>query len=93
MPSVPPLPHLVLYARPGCHLCDEAREAIEAVLADRAARSLPVPPLTERNIEQDAELHRRYLDRIPVVELDGRRVELIVSIGKVRRLLGEALDG
>jgi hypothetical protein len=89
----PPLPHLVLYTRPGCHLCDEAREAIEAVLADRAARSLPVPPLTEQNIDEDDDLQRRYLERIPVVELDGRRVELIVSIGKVRRLLGEALDG
>lgn len=88
-----PLPHLVLYARPGCHLCDEAREAIEVVLADRASRSLPVPALTERNIDEDEDLQRRYLERIPVVELDGSRVELIVSVGKVRRLLAEVLDG
>jgi hypothetical protein len=88
-----PLPHLVLYARPGCHLCDEAREAIEAVLADRASRSLPVPPLTERNIDEDEDVQRRYLERIPVVELDGSRIELIVSVGKVRRLLAEVLDG
>jgi hypothetical protein len=92
MPSVSPLPHLVLYARPGCHLCDDAREVIDAVLADRAARSLPVPELRERNIEDDPELHRLFLERIPVVELDGRRVELIVSVGKLRRLLAEALD-
>lgn len=93
MPSMSPMPELVLYARPGCHLCDEAREAIRAVLADRAERSLPVPSLTERNIEADADLHRRLLERIPVVEIDGRRVELVVSVGKVRRLLAEALDG
>ncbi|NJD29700.1 MAG: glutaredoxin family protein [Chloroflexi bacterium] len=92
MPSVSPLPHLVLYARPGCHLCDEAREAIEAVLADREARGLPVPPLSERNIDEDAELHRRFLERIPVVELDGRRIELIVTVGQVRRLLTDVLD-
>jgi len=87
-----PLPHLVLYARPGCHLCDEAREAIEAVLAQRAAQGLPVPSLTERNIEADEALHRAFLERIPVVELDGRRIELIVGAGKVRRLLAEVLD-
>jgi Glutaredoxin-like domain (DUF836) len=88
-----PLPDLVLYARPGCHLCDEARRAIEAVLAQRAAQGLPVPTLTERNIEADEALHRAYLERIPVVELDGRRIELVVGAGRVRRLLAEALDG
>ena len=93
MPSVSPLPHLLLYARPGCHLCDEAREAIEVVFAQRAAEGLAVPPLTERNIEADEELHRQFIERIPVVELDGRRIELIVSAGKVRKLLAEVLDG
>ena len=87
MPSVTPLPDLVLYARPGCSLCDEAREAIELVLADRRARGLRVPTLIERNIESDPELHRSLLERIPVVELGNQRVELVVSIGKLRRLL------
>jgi hypothetical protein len=85
-----PLPDLVLYARPGCSLCDEARDAIEAVLDDRKARGLAVPRLEERDIEADPELHRRYLDRIPVVELGNQRVELVVTVGKVRRLLNEA---
>ena len=87
MPSVSPLPDLVLYARPGCALCDEAREAIRLVLADRRERGLAVPTLTERNIEADPELHRRFLERIPVVELGDQRVELVVSVGKLRRLL------
>jgi glutaredoxin len=56
-------PTLTLYSRPGCHLCDEARAALERVRA-RAAFSLH-----EVNIETDAELHRRYLERIPVVAL------------------------
>ena len=91
MPSVAPLPDLVLYARPGCALCEEAREAIEVVLADRSARGLPVPAFVERNIEADPELHRTLLERIPVVQLGDQRVELVVSIGKLRRLLNELL--
>jgi hypothetical protein len=87
---MPPLPDLVLYARPGCSLCDEAREAISAVVEDRLARGLAVPQIVERDIEADTELHRSYLDRIPVVELGNQRVELVVTVGKVRRLLNEA---
>ena len=87
-----PLPDLVLYARAGCSLCDEAREAIELVLADRRERGLAVPALVERDIEADPDLHRRYLERIPVVELGTRRVELIVTIGKMRHMLAETLD-
>jgi Glutaredoxin-like domain (DUF836) len=92
-PRVAPLPDLVLYTRTACSLCDEAREAIELTLADRRLRGLPVPALLERDIEADPELHRRYLERIPVVELGTGRVELVVTVGKLRRLLGEALDG
>ena len=90
MPNVASLPDLVMYARPECTLCDEAREAIELVIADRRERRLAVPNVIERNIEDDAELHRALFERIPVVELGDRRVELVVSVGKVRRLLNEA---
>ena len=93
MPTVvPPLPDLVLYARPGCALCDEAREAIAVVLADRRDRGTSVPEFVERNIEADAALHRAYLERIPVVELGGHRLELLVTVGKLRRMLADALD-
>jgi hypothetical protein len=88
---MPPLPDLTLYARPGCSLCDEARVALELVIKDRRARGLATPNVIERNIEDDPELHRRYLERIPVVEIADQRVELIVSVGKVRRLLHEVL--
>jgi glutaredoxin len=54
-------PTLTLYSRPGCHLCDDAREALERVRA-RAPFTL-----TEVNIETDDSLLRRYLERIPVV--------------------------
>ena len=91
MPNVAPLPDLVLYARPDCSLCDEARNALELVFADRRERGLAVPNLVERNIESDPDWHRTYLERIPVLELGEQRVELVVSVGKVRRLLNEAL--
>ena len=87
MPIVTPLPDLVLYARPACSLCGEATEAIRLVIADRQTRGLPVPRVIERNIEDDPELHRRYLERIPVVELGDQRVELVVTVGKLRHLL------
>ena len=56
-------PTLTLYSRPGCHLCDEARGALERVRA-RAPFAL-----REVNIETDDSLLRRYLERIPVVAL------------------------
>ena len=90
---VAPLPELVLYSRAECSLCDEAREAIELTLADRRARGLPVATFVERDIEADPELHGRYLERIPVVELGRSRVELVVTVGKLRRLVSEAIDG
>jgi hypothetical protein len=92
MPNVPPLPDLIMYARPGCSLCDEAREAIRLVSDDRRERGLLVPELIELNIEDDPELHRRYLERIPVVELGDQRVELIVTVGKLRRLFATTVD-
>ncbi len=88
-----PLPDLFLYGRPGCHLCEDARLVVQSVLEDRASRGLAVPSVVERNIETDEAWHQAYLERIPVLELGGRRVELIVSYGNVRRLLADALDG
>ena len=52
---------LVLYSRPGCHLCDDAR----AVLDDVGE------PYEEIDIESDDALHAAYLERIPVVAVDG----------------------
>jgi glutaredoxin len=61
-------PSVTLYTRPGCHLCDDARAALLRVRA-RAPFAL-----REVDIEGDEELHRRYLERIPVVCLDGEEL-------------------
>ncbi|HEU0235890.1 MAG TPA: glutaredoxin family protein [Candidatus Limnocylindrales bacterium] len=87
-----PLPDLVLYARPGCGLCDEARAVIGALLADRDANGQATPTLREVDITTDPALERRWFDRIPVVELGERRVELVTGVAKLRRLLADALD-
>ncbi|HSO28938.1 MAG TPA: glutaredoxin family protein [Candidatus Sulfomarinibacteraceae bacterium] len=87
-----PLPDLVLYSRPGCHLCDEARAAIELLLGDRRARGLAVPAFVELDIEADEDLHRRLLERIPVVELGPGRLELATSVARLRRLFADVLD-
>jgi glutaredoxin len=73
---------VVLYGRPGCHLCDDARALIEQVRAQ-----LPFA-FSERDIEQDDALHRAYLERIPVVTVDGDEAfEYFVDADELRRLL------
>ena len=85
-------PHeIVLYSRPGCHLCEDARAVLDALLADRAARGLPTARLVERNIEEDADLQRRYMLVIPVVAVGGRELELATSPAKLGRFLADAL--
>ena len=59
---------VTLYTRPGCHLCDDAREAIGRVRAHAHFG------LVEIDIESDDALHRAYLERIPVVALDGQEL-------------------
>lgn len=88
-----PLPDLILYGRPDCGLCDEAREVVAALLADRATRGLPVPAFVDRDIDTDPAWQRAYFSMIPVIELGDRRLETVTSLAKVRRLLADELDG
>jgi Glutaredoxin-like domain (DUF836) len=87
-----PLPDLVLYSRPGCGLCDETREVLQGLLEDRATRGRALAHFRERDIETDEALERELFDRIPVVELRGRRLELATSVAKLRRFLADGLD-
>jgi hypothetical protein len=81
------IPDLILYSRPGCHLCDDARTAVTALLAQRAEAGRPTPHLVERDITTDPTWERAYFTTIPVVELGGRRLELATSLAKIRALL------
>jgi glutaredoxin len=65
---------VVLYGRAGCCLCDEARNVLLRVRARRPFA------FHERDIEQDEALLRAYLERIPVVKIDGvEAFELVVD--------------
>jgi glutaredoxin len=59
---------VTLYGRPGCHLCDDALAVLERVRADSPFSLATV------NIEDDDALLRTYLERIPVVSVDGEEV-------------------
>jgi glutaredoxin len=70
---------VVLYGRPECHLCDDARAMLERLRATLAF------DLVERDIEDDDALLRRYLERIPVVEIDGDEAfELLIDETELR---------
>jgi glutaredoxin len=73
---------VVLYGREGCCLCDDAREILLRVQARRPF------VLEERDIESDDELLRAYLERIPVVTIDGvEQFELFVDESELERRL------
>ena len=56
---------VIVYSRPGCHLCDEAKAAIEkSNCSDHYT-------LEEVNIESDNELLKKYQHDIPVITIDG----------------------
>jgi glutaredoxin len=75
--------HVIVYSRPGCHLCDEAKDAIRSAGCDHAFR------LEEINIESARDLLLKYQFDIPVVTIDG--VEAFrhrVDPQKFKELLG-----
>jgi len=65
---------LTLYGKPGCHLCEEAREVVLAVRERQAF------DLEEVDITRDPVLEAAYRERIPVIAIDGQEVlELVVE--------------
>jgi hypothetical protein len=66
-----PTRDVVLIGKPGCHLCDDARIVIREVV-DSLGADGPLINFEERSILDDAELHARFVDDIPVVLVDGR---------------------
>jgi glutaredoxin len=82
-----PVP-LVLYTRPGCHLCDEMKSELGRA---RPSRELV---LSEVDIETDPELEERFGRSIPVLEIAGRvafkgRLTAADFERKLERIAGE----
>jgi len=78
---------VVLYGRQGCCLCDDARDVLLRVRARQPFA------FEERDIDLDEALLRAYLERIPVVTIDGvEAFDLSVDEGELERaLLGSRL--
>ncbi len=57
--------HVIVYSRPGCHLCDDAKEVIASAGCDNEF------VLEEINIETSDDLLARYRYDIPVVLING----------------------
>lgn len=83
---------LVLYDKPGCHLCDEALAVVERV---RAAIASQVPTTLERfDIRRDPALWDLYRLEIPVLEVDGRPAfRLRVDPERLRARLVDGVPG
>ncbi|SEM72697.1 glutaredoxin family protein [Cryobacterium sp. TMT1-3] len=65
--------HLTLIGKPGCHLCDDARDLVGSVVAKlEGVAAAPTITFEERSILDDAELHERYLEDIPVLLINGK---------------------
>lgn len=65
---------LTLIGKPGCHLCDDAREVVQAVMAEVEATDAAGSPsvaLVEVSILDDPALAERYAEEIPVLLVDG----------------------
>jgi glutaredoxin len=73
---------VTLYGKPGCHLCEEAKQVVDAVRAERPFE------LEEVDITRDPELESRYRERIPVVAIDGQEaLELVVERSELEERL------
>jgi hypothetical protein len=76
---------VTLYAKAGCHLCDEARECLEELVARLPAGTVE---LAEIDIRRDEALFERYRYRIPVITVDGaERLEGRIAPEEVAALL------
>ena len=60
-------PRITLYSRPGCHLCDDARDVIARVCADLGEE------YDEVSIDHDPQLSDRFGEEVPVTFVDGRQ--------------------
>ncbi|MGO9974181.1 MAG: glutaredoxin family protein [Solirubrobacteraceae bacterium] len=76
------MPSVILYGREGCCLCEDALAVLE-----RVARRIPFE-LQTLDIESDDALLAAYMERIPVILIDGREAfELLVGEAELERAL------
>lgn len=80
--TTPAEPRVTLYTRPGCHLCEVAREVISAVCAELGEEYVEI------SIDDDPALQQRFGEEIPVTFVDGRQHDFWrVDPARLRRAL------
>jgi glutaredoxin len=73
---------VTIYGKPGCCLCDEARDVVGAAKAAHAFE------LEEIDITRDPVLEQRYRERIPVVAIDDvEALELVIEASELEKCL------
>jgi glutaredoxin len=73
---------LILYTTPDCHLCTDAKQVLAGLQRELGF------DLAEVDITADDELHRAYMERVPVVLLEGEELcEYFVDEALVRERL------
>ena len=73
---------VTFYTKAGCHLCDDAREMLDDIAAQKPFE------LTEIDIRKDLTLFEQYRYRIPVIVVDGvERLEGRITAEDVRSLV------
>jgi glutaredoxin len=82
---------VTVLGRPGCHLCEEAVAVLERLRGDPGLVDVVVEQV---DIEADEALLRAYLERIPVIALDGVELyEFAVDEADLRARLGGSGEG
>lgn len=82
-PGVPDDVRVVVFGKPGCHLCDVAYDVVDQVCSDAGATWRSV------QIQDDPDLMTRYGDQIPVTFVDGCQHAIWrVEPDKLRAALG-----
>ena len=59
---------LTLIGKPGCHLCDDAEQVVDAVLKELELELR----VDKKNILDDEQLFARYSEEIPVLLINGK---------------------
>jgi glutaredoxin len=75
-------PRVTLYGKPGCHLCEDAREVVAEICGELGVEWVEV------SILDDEELFRRFGEQIPVTYVDGKQHDFWrVDPGRLRAAL------
>jgi hypothetical protein len=91
MTQSPDLATLIFYSRDGCHLCEEARADLQAVLEDRVKRGDPIARVSVVDIDTNPLLRERYNDIVPIIAVNGAELPLAMGRRTIERFLKSAL--